>query len=199
MKSGLGRSCSGNFLAIFAGTVLDEKLNFLSRIFGRGRPFDKSTRYEDANGTAYFVLIIAHLDGENSVYHIYRAEATNGIESAEFVEIGNFTFDKDFQGFGLVTEAETNKIYMIGLWSPSEGATFADYAYLYQLDTASWSLSEELQQIHLTSIGGGIGVLGVHFRYGASVLVKDDGSLVLSATERNSVLGSGLAVNEWAA
>lgn len=157
------------------------------------------TQYEDANGTAYFVLIIAHLDGENSVYHIYRAEATNGIESAEFVEIGNFTFDKDFQGFGLVTEAETNKIYMIGLWSPSEGATFADYAYLYQLDTASWSLSEELQQIHLTSIGGGIGVLGVHFRYGASVLVKDDGSLVLSATERNSVLGSGLAVNEWAA
>ena len=44
MKSGLGRSCSGNFLAIFAGTLLDEKPNFLSRIFGRGRPFDFSTR-----------------------------------------------------------------------------------------------------------------------------------------------------------
>ena len=43
MKSGLGRSCSGNFLAIFAGTLLDEKPNFLSRIFGRGRPFDFST------------------------------------------------------------------------------------------------------------------------------------------------------------
>ena len=35
MKSGLGRSCSGNFLAIFAGTVLGEKPNFLSRIFGQ--------------------------------------------------------------------------------------------------------------------------------------------------------------------
>ena len=44
MKSGLGRSCSGNFLAIFAGTILSEKPNFLSRIFGRGRPFDFSTR-----------------------------------------------------------------------------------------------------------------------------------------------------------
>ena len=43
MKSGLGRSCSGNFLAIFAGMLLDEKPNFLSRIFGRGRPFDFST------------------------------------------------------------------------------------------------------------------------------------------------------------
>ena len=43
MKSGLGRSCSGNFLAIFAGTILSEKPNFLSRIFGRGRPFDFST------------------------------------------------------------------------------------------------------------------------------------------------------------
>ena len=43
LKSGLGRSCSGNFLAIFAGTLLDEKPNFLSRIFGRGRPFDFGT------------------------------------------------------------------------------------------------------------------------------------------------------------
>ena len=44
MKSGLGRSYDGNFLAIVAETVLGEKPNFLSRIFGRGRPFDFSTR-----------------------------------------------------------------------------------------------------------------------------------------------------------
>mgnify|MGYP007121318473 FL=1 len=44
MKSSLEQRCGGNFLAIFAGTVLDEKQNFLSRIFGRGRPFDFSTR-----------------------------------------------------------------------------------------------------------------------------------------------------------
>ena len=44
MKSGLEQRCDGNFLAIFAGTLLDEKPNFLSRIFGRGRPFDFSTR-----------------------------------------------------------------------------------------------------------------------------------------------------------
>ena len=44
MRSGLEQHCGGNFLAIFAGTLLDEKPNFLSRIFGRGRPFDFSTR-----------------------------------------------------------------------------------------------------------------------------------------------------------
>ena len=33
-KSGLEQRCDGNFLAIFAGTVLDEKPNFLSRILG---------------------------------------------------------------------------------------------------------------------------------------------------------------------
>ena len=44
MKSGLKQRCDGNFLTIFAGTLLDEKPNFLSRIFGRGRPFDFSTR-----------------------------------------------------------------------------------------------------------------------------------------------------------
>ena len=35
MKSGLEQRCDGNFLAIFAGTVLGEEPNFLSRIFGR--------------------------------------------------------------------------------------------------------------------------------------------------------------------
>ena len=35
MKSGLGQHCDGNFLEIYAGTVLSEKPNFLSRIFGR--------------------------------------------------------------------------------------------------------------------------------------------------------------------
>ena len=43
MKNGLKQHCGGNFLAIFAGTLLDEKPNFLSQIFGRGRPFDFST------------------------------------------------------------------------------------------------------------------------------------------------------------
>ena len=40
MKSGLKQRCDGNFRTIFAGTILSEKPNFLSRIFGRGRPFD---------------------------------------------------------------------------------------------------------------------------------------------------------------
>ena len=44
MRNGLEQRCGGNFLAIVAGTILDEKPNFLSRIFGRGRPFDFSTR-----------------------------------------------------------------------------------------------------------------------------------------------------------
>ena len=35
MKCGLEQRCAGNFLAIFAGTILGEKPNFLSRIFGR--------------------------------------------------------------------------------------------------------------------------------------------------------------------
>ena len=35
LKNGLEQRCAGNFLAIFAGTVLSEKPNFLSRIFGR--------------------------------------------------------------------------------------------------------------------------------------------------------------------
>ena len=43
MKNGLGRSCSGNFLAIFTGTVLDEKPNFTGRFFEWRRPFDFST------------------------------------------------------------------------------------------------------------------------------------------------------------
>ena len=43
MKSGLEQRCGGNFLAIFTGTVLDEKSNFTGRFFGWRRPFDFST------------------------------------------------------------------------------------------------------------------------------------------------------------
>ena len=35
MKSGLEQRCDGNFLAIFAGTVLEEKPNFTGRFFER--------------------------------------------------------------------------------------------------------------------------------------------------------------------
>ena len=139
----------------------------------------------------------AHIAGENTVYHVYRALASNGIENARFSEVGSFESDKDFQGFGLITEDGTNDIYMIGLWSPSEGVTFADYAYLYQLNTETWTIGEALQQIHMVSVGGMAGMMGVHFRYGANVYVADDGTLTLSATERNSVLGSSLATNDW--
>ena len=35
MRSGLEQHCGGNFLAIVAGTILSEKPNFLSQIFGQ--------------------------------------------------------------------------------------------------------------------------------------------------------------------
>ena len=44
MKSGLEQRCDGNFLAIFAGTVLSEKPNFTGRFFGWRRPFENITR-----------------------------------------------------------------------------------------------------------------------------------------------------------
>ena len=44
LKSGWEQRCDGNFLAIFAGTVLSEKPNFTGRFFKWRRPFDFSTR-----------------------------------------------------------------------------------------------------------------------------------------------------------
>ena len=44
MRSGLDQHCNGNFWAVFAGTLLDEKPNFTGRFFGWRRPFDFSTR-----------------------------------------------------------------------------------------------------------------------------------------------------------
>ena len=44
MRSGLEQHCGGNFLAIVAGTILSEKLNFTGGFFEWRRPFDFSTR-----------------------------------------------------------------------------------------------------------------------------------------------------------
>ena len=40
MKSGLEQRCGGNFLTIYAGTILSEKLNFTGGFFEWRRPFD---------------------------------------------------------------------------------------------------------------------------------------------------------------
>ena len=44
MRNGLEQRCDGNFLAIVAGTILSEKLNFTGGFFEWRRPFDFSTR-----------------------------------------------------------------------------------------------------------------------------------------------------------
>ena len=44
LRSGLKQRCGGNFLAIVAGTILSEKLNFTGGFFEWRRPFDFSTR-----------------------------------------------------------------------------------------------------------------------------------------------------------
>ena len=43
IRSGLGQRCGGNFLAIVAGTILSEKLNFTGGFFEWRKPFDFST------------------------------------------------------------------------------------------------------------------------------------------------------------
>ena len=43
MKSGLEQRCDGNFLTIYAGTILGKKPNFTGEFFEWRRPFDFST------------------------------------------------------------------------------------------------------------------------------------------------------------
>ena len=86
---------------------------------------------------------------------------------------------------------------MIGLWLPENGVSFADYAYRYRLEPEICTLSREISSIHLVSIGGGPGVLGVHFRYGARILVTNAQELFITATERNVLPGSDLNLNVW--
>ena len=43
MKCGLEQRCAGNFLTIYAGTILGEKPNFTGEFFEWRRPFDFST------------------------------------------------------------------------------------------------------------------------------------------------------------
>ncbi len=154
------------------------------------------TQYRD-NGNKYYLLSVTHLDGSNSVYHMYRANASAGIENAHFSEVGSFPFNLDFQGYGLLTDSNMTDVYMIGLYSETSGATFDDYAYLYQYDTSDWSFEEIQDPIHFYSHGGGVGMMGVHFRYGSNAFIDSDDDLVLCATERNSILGNALATNDW--
>jgi hypothetical protein len=152
------------------------------------------TNYTDANGTEYYLLIIAHLAGSNSIYYIYRAPASQPLPQANFSLVGSFGLSQDFQGFGLVT-GTNNKVYLIGLWSTGS-AVFEDYAYLYEVSTTNWGTVTLLNTRHLTSHHSG-GILGVHFRYGAGVHVNPNKEIVLVASQRNTEAGGTVNTNYW--
>ena len=66
------------------------------------------------DGKDYYLMMVAHLDGKNSVYHVYRAEKQNNIETAKFEKVSELPFSKDFHGNGLVKNRNKQNIYIIG-------------------------------------------------------------------------------------
>lgn len=149
------------------------------------------------DGKDYYLMMVAHLDGKNSVYHVYRAEKQNNIETAKFEKVSELPFSKDFQGFGLVKDRNNQNIYFIGLYSENNFLTFKDMIYTYTLNTKDWTFGNLVFSKHVKSHGGDLGVLGVHYRYGAGVYINPNGELIISATERNVSLDRKLATNQW--
>ena len=151
------------------------------------------------------VMSKGHIEQEGSPREIYDHPSSHFV--AGFIGEMNFLDTRDGKRLAVRPENISVRfssggdidghVYLVGLWSISEGASFADYAYLYQINTQNWTLGNEIQNIHMVSTGGGAGVLGVHFRYGAGVRVTDAQKLLVSATERNSVLGSDMDINNW--
>ena len=112
----------------------------------------------------------------------------------KIVKSGSISCD----GFGLITEAETNKVYMLAL----EVHSNEDWAYLIELtfgaDGKIRFTDTDIKGKHLTNKGGIAGSAGSHFRWGAGISIDSDNNLVLLATSRNIQAGNFLDTTSWA-
>lgn len=169
------------------------------------------------NGQQYYIMVI----GEKTTYHVYRAlideSVKNNIANAHFNKVGTFTLedvnfieiqdngheknhkhDIDCQGMGLITEADSNKVYML---APVKEKTSEDWIYLMEINIANESsVSINCRYCrHIRSKGGIGGVDGIHFRYGAGIRITSGSKLVVLATARNIIsMGyTSLDTNYW--
>lgn len=154
--------------------------------------------------SAKYLLLL----GDSSRYHAYTFSNINKIDE-DLSYSGDFVLDNiggkkmDCQGFGLVTDAADNKIYMVALMShlKANPATYADWGYLIELLSPQKNIYYEYsnQCTHFSNVGGHIGgTYAVHFRWGAGIRVNNSGKLTLLATERNIIDGK-LDTNFWVA
>jgi hypothetical protein len=99
----------------------------------------------------------------------------------------------EYQGIGLLTEADGRTIYLIGLESKSSFLTYADHVNLYSVSLSDRSI-KKLTSRHLKTKHNSLGILGVHFRWGAGIDLGEGNKLSFLATKKN-FNGSGLEIN----
>lgn len=155
-------------------------------------------------GRRYYVMVI----GEKTTYHVYKALIDSGVQediaNAVFNKVGSFSLkDKTFseqkddgkykdhkssidcQGLGLITEADTENIYML---APVQEKTNEDWIYLMKLNLEAEnnvSISPKVCR-HIKSYGR-----DVHFRWGAGIRITPAGKLAVLASGRNTFSENG--------
>ena len=157
-------------------------------------------KYDD---NLYYLLII----GDGTRYHIYTSEVPDDgdISKVSFSAKGNFILEKipqlkdtkndpGCQGLSLITDTKNN-VFMIALYSNDSGLMYVDWGYLMNFKIEKDKITPDIITItgkHLKNKSEVSSILGMHFRWGACIRITPDGRIVIPATGRNIISGSGL-------
>jgi len=144
------------------------------------------TNTNDTNKKSYYLLLV----GDDDKYYAYIAEVSDSISISglTFTSAEYFTLkDVNCQGFGLVTDTNNN-VYMIATHARGSGAPYHDEVHLVRIKInidsgGKKSVShEKLKTKQLESSDGG--PEGIHFRWGAGIFIRNDGTFDLLATRK---------------
>jgi hypothetical protein len=147
------------------------------------------TRFPYAENDLRYILAVY----DNGKVDFYLS--VQGFDLSQNVGGNQFTFisstqatDSSYNGIGLVTEATTNNIYMVGFRTDeSDWSDYADLIHVELNPDRSVTLIDIAQRHMITEHG--LGSADVHFRFGSGVTFDEEGRLNFLATQRNGTLG----------
>lgn len=162
---------------------------------------DRPTKKTGAVGITQFVnsqgrsqyLLAAYDNGATDFYlSTVGWDLSQNTSGNNFGNFANIQFSQGgYSSINLLTETNTNKIYMIGFRSESNNGTYDDFADIFSLVVSANTVTATLlNSRHMyTEQGTVVGVEGVHFRYGAGITFDENNHLNFVATQRNGAFG----------
>lgn len=126
---------------------------------------------------SYFLLALC----DNEKVSFFKS-TTNDLTHTYYDHWFDATMEAEATEVSLLCDTSGN-IYMVAFAVDNDGTSYADYAYLYQVNLSSQTITKSAKR-HFDTNSSSFTILGPHFRWGAGIYFPTSTTLGLMTTQR---------------